>query len=93
MLHSLYECYCYSPRKCPIDVDTQHHMNSYTQLVNIIEDLENNGVTPKLTKLPTRKVRGTGWVKGNGPTPNVGLHNINTKAGYNTHGNKCGKVG
>ena len=68
-------------------------MNSYTQLVNIIEELEANGVTPKLTKLRSRKVRGTGWVKGNGPTPNVGLHNINTKAGYNTHGNKCGKVG
>ena len=77
------------PHRCK----TQHTMNSYTQLVNIIEELESNGVTPKLTKLPTRKVRGTGWVKGNGPTPNVGLHCVNTKAGYNTHGNKCGKLG
>ena len=68
-------------------------MNSFTNLVNIIEDLEKNGVTPKLTKLPTRKVRGTGWVKGNGPTPNVGLHCVNKTAGYNTHSNKVGKLG
>ena len=68
-------------------------MNSFTNLVNIIEDLESNGVTPKVTKLPTRKVRGTSWIKGNGPTPNVGLHNINTKAGYNTHSNKFYNMG
>ena len=74
------------------DVRHNQPMNSFTNLVNIIEDLEQR-CDPKVTKLPTRKVRGTSWIKGNGPTPNVGLHCVNTKAGYNTHGNKCGKVG
>jgi len=32
-------------------------MNSYTQLSNIIDDLKANGVTPKVTKLKTRKPR------------------------------------
>ena len=68
-------------------------MNSYTNLINIIDDLKANGVTPKVTKLPTRKVKKTAWIKGNGPTPNVGLHNINTKAGYNSNNNKVGKLG
>ena len=69
-------------------------MNSSQQLVNIIDDLRSNGIEPKVIKLKTRKPRkGQAWIKGNGPTPNVGLHNINTKAGYNTHSNKCGKVG
>ena len=69
-------------------------MNSVTQLNNIIEELRANGVEPKVTVLKTRKPRkGQGWFKGNGPTPNCGLHDVNTKAGYNTHGNKAGKLG
>ena len=68
-------------------------MNSYTNLVNIIEDLEKNGVTPKITKLKSRKVKRSQWIKGNGPTPNVGLHCVNKTAGYNTHSNKVGKIG
>ena len=68
-------------------------MNSYTNLINIIDDLKANNVTPKVTKLPTRKVKQSSWIKGNGPTPNVGLHNINNKAGYNSNNNKVGKLG
>ena len=30
-------------------------MNSYTQLTNIIDDLKANGVTPKVTRLATKK--------------------------------------
>ena len=68
-------------------------MNSITQLLNIFDELEANGVTPKVTKLKPSKRKTTAWVKGNGPTPNVGLHNINTEAGYNNHSNKVGKLG
>ena len=68
-------------------------MNSITQLMNIMDELEKNGVTPKVTKLKPSKRKQPSWIKGNGPKPNVGLHNINTKAGYNTHGNKVGKLG
>ena len=32
-------------------------MNTYTNLIKITEELEANGVTPKLTVLPTRKPR------------------------------------
>ena len=32
-------------------------MNSYTNLTNIIDELQSNGVTPKVTKLPTKKPR------------------------------------
>ena len=68
-------------------------MNSITQLLNIMDELEANGVTPKVTKLKPSKKKQPSWIKGNGPTPNVGLHNINTEAGYNTHSNKVGKIG
>ena len=68
-------------------------MNSITQLLNIMDELEANGVTPKVTKLKPSKRKQPAWVKGNGPTPNVGLHNINTEAGYNQHQNKVGKLG
>jgi len=67
-------------------------MNSYTNLMNICDDLYANGVTPKLVQLKTRKTKTTAWIKGNGPTPNVGLHNVNNKAGYNAHGNGAGKL-
>lgn len=68
-------------------------MNSSQQLVNIIDELRANGVEPKVTVLKTQKPRKSGWFKGNGPTPNCGLHTINTEAGYNSHGNKVGKLG
>ena len=69
-------------------------MNSVTNLTNIIDELRANGVEPKVTILKTRKPRkDSGWFKGNGPTPNVGLHGVNTKAGYNPHGNGAGKLG
>lgn len=68
-------------------------MNSITQLLNIMDELEANGVTPKVTKLKPSKKKQPSWIKGNGPTPNVGLHDINTKAGYNQHSNKVGKIG
>ena len=68
-------------------------MNSSQQLVNIIDELRAQGVEPKVTKLPTRKAKTKGWFKGNGPTPNCGLHTINKESGYNTHGNKVGKLG
>ena len=69
-------------------------MNSSQQLVNIIDELRANGVEPKVTVLKTRKPsKNSGWFKGNGPTPNCGLHNVNKEAGYNTHGNKAGKLG
>ena len=32
-------------------------MNSYSQLTNIIDELKSNGVTPKVTKLATKKPR------------------------------------
>ena len=67
-------------------------MNSSQQLVNIIDELRSNGVEPKVTVLKTRKTRQSTWFKGNGPTPNCGLHQINTEAGYNDHGNKVGKL-
>ena len=68
-------------------------MNSITQLMNIMDELEKNGVTPKVTRLKPSKRKQPSWIKGNGPTPNVGLHNINTEAGYNQHSNKVGKIG
>ena len=68
-------------------------MNSVTQLNNIIEELRANGVEPKVTKLKARKTKKSAWIKGNGPTPNCGLHDVNTKAGYNSHGNSAGKLG
>ena len=68
-------------------------MNSITQLLNIMDELEANGVTPKVTKLKPSKRKQPSWIKGNGPTPNVGLHDINTNAGYNQHSNKVGKIG
>ena len=68
-------------------------MNSSHHLVNIIDELRANGVEPKVTVLKSRKTRKSGWFKGNGPTPNCGLHNINQEAGYNSHGNKAGKLG
>ena len=30
-------------------------MTSYTNLINIIDNLKETGVTPKVTKLPTKK--------------------------------------
>ena len=30
-------------------------MTGYTQLINIIDELKETGVTPKVTKLPTKK--------------------------------------
>ena len=39
------------PHRCK----TQHTMNSFTNLVNIIDNLKETGVTPKVTKLPTKK--------------------------------------
>ena len=68
-------------------------MNSSQQLVNIIDELRSNGVEPKVTVLKPSKAKKSGWFKGNGPTPNCGLHNINQEAGYNSHGNKVGKLG
>ena len=68
-------------------------MNGYTQLLNICDELEKNGITPKVTKLKPSKAKKSAWIKGNGPTPNVGLHNINTEAGYNPHGNNSTKLG
>ena len=79
--------------KVPLWCNHYGTMNSITQLTNIIDDLEANGVTPKFTKLKPSKRKTAAWVKGNGPTPNVGLHNINSTAGYNSHGNKVGKLG
>ena len=67
-------------------------MNSVTQLLNIIDELQANGVTPKVTKLKPSKKKQKTWMKGNGPTPNVGLHDVNTKAGYNPHGNNSSKL-
>ena len=70
-------------------------MNSSQQLVNLIDELRSQGIEPKVTRLATKNPgrRNTGWFKGNGPTPNCGLHSVNTEAGYNTHGNKVGKLG
>ena len=61
--------------------------------MNIMDELEKNGVTPKVTKLKPSKRKQPSWIKGNGPTPNVGLHDVNTTAGYNQHSNKVGKIG
>ena len=70
-------------------------MNSVTHLNNIIDDLRANGVEPKVTVLKTRKPRkNSGWFKGNGLSPNCAVFiTINQEAGYNTHGNKAGKLG
>ena len=69
-------------------------MNSSQQLVNLIDGLRAQGIEPKVTRLATKKPRKSdGWFKGNGPTPNCGLHSVNTEAGYNTHSNKVGKLG
>lgn len=68
-------------------------MNSSQQLISLIDELRASGIEPKVTKLKPQKTRSSGWFKGNGPTPNCGLHNINETAGYNSHGNKVGKLG
>lgn len=68
-------------------------MTSQNNLNNIINDLRANGVEPKVTVLKTKKPRkNSGWFKGNGPTPNCGLHGVNAEAGYNPHGNGAGKL-
>ena len=67
-------------------------MNGYTQLLDIMADLEANGVKPKVTVLKPSKAKQPAWIKGNGPTPHCGMHQVNTTAGYNEHGNKVGKV-
>ena len=68
-------------------------MNSSQQLISLIDELRASGIEPKVTKLKTRQPKNSGWFKGNGPTPNCGLHTINQEAGYNSHGNKVGKLG
>ena len=78
--------------KDPLLYNRNQTMNGYSQLLDIMADLEANGVNPKVTVLKPKKAKQTAWIKGNGPTPHCGLHGINTTAGYNEHGNKVGKL-
>ena len=78
--------------KDPLLYNRNQTMNGYSQLLDIMADLEANGVKPKVTVLKPKKAKQTAWIKGNGPTPHCGLHGINTTAGYNEHGNKAGKL-
>ena len=78
--------------KVPLLYNRNQTMNGYSQLLDIMADLEANGVKPKVTVLKPSKAKRTAWIKGNGPTPHCGMHQINTTAGYNEHGNKVGKV-
>ena len=43
------------PQSAPWVQDTTPHMTGYTQLINIIDELKETGVTPKVTVLKTKK--------------------------------------
>jgi len=71
---------------------TPHTMTNLQNLDQIIASLP-AGVKPTITVLKTKgPSKGSSWCKANGPTPNVGLHQVSRVAGGNVTGNGAAKL-